>query len=346
MMTMQIKRDLRRLVAMSLGLFAGGGVLAAAPLSGGVVEVVSDVVHANGRTYDQVLLTGAVGSVGADAQQMTRVSFVDLSGDIVQVEFSGKGTLTISLENASGPAPAENYNQPGVLYMRGHASIAVADSDASTNLTIFSVGRTTAVNQSLFRADVRYDGVADLASLTVEANNGAAEFGSLRLGNVRFFATTGFTGVYAPDVAVQGAVTIGDIAAYDRATPVLYFGSNSQFQTLVIAGGSLFQPNQQPVLTQGFHWIDMKGGSTSSGEISPFQVVRGTLRRGGVDVTREAVFYPSASLVAAVAAVSVGTAAGSSAPVQAAVVYSAGGSVVTISLSPVDPVNVVVQPSG
>jgi len=56
------------------------------------------------NVYDQVLLTGPVASVKADPGQVTRVSFIDLSNDVVQVEFSGPGTLTIALDGATGPA--------------------------------------------------------------------------------------------------------------------------------------------------------------------------------------------------------------------------------------------------
>jgi hypothetical protein len=138
---------------------ASQGVFANAPATtgkvlGAAVEVGSDIRHANGNTYDQVLLTGANATVAANPGQVTRVSFVDLSNDIVQVEFSGAGALTVTLDNASGPAPAVNYNQPAVAYMKGHARIAIAGADETTNVSVFSVGRSNAANQGLFRGDV------------------------------------------------------------------------------------------------------------------------------------------------------------------------------------------------
>src|SRR5205085_9773984 len=111
------------------------------------------------NTFDQVLLQGAAATITADPNQITRISFVDLTNDIVQVEFSGAGTLTLLLATPSGPAVATNYNQPGTLYMKGHASIVITGANESTNLGIFSVGRATAVNQALFRDDVTYDGM-------------------------------------------------------------------------------------------------------------------------------------------------------------------------------------------
>src|SRR5262245_23685258 len=58
----------------------------------------SNISHPNGNVYDQVLLKASAITVTADPGQVTRVSFLDLSGDIVQAEFGGAGTLTISLD--------------------------------------------------------------------------------------------------------------------------------------------------------------------------------------------------------------------------------------------------------
>ncbi|HRE83572.1 MAG TPA: immunoglobulin domain-containing protein, partial [Opitutaceae bacterium] len=98
------------------------GVVSPEKIVGSSVEVGSNIQHPNGNTYDQNLLTGDSASFSADSGQVLRVSFVDLSDDIVQVEFSGRGTLTVNLANPTGPAAPVLYNQPDVRYMRGHAS--------------------------------------------------------------------------------------------------------------------------------------------------------------------------------------------------------------------------------
>ena len=58
-----------------------------------------------------------------------RASYIDMNDDIVQVEFSGAGTVTLTLAGMSGPALPVNYNQ-SVAYVKGHATIAIADADA------------------------------------------------------------------------------------------------------------------------------------------------------------------------------------------------------------------------
>jgi hypothetical protein len=63
-----------------------------------------------------------------------------------------------------------------------------------------SVGPITAVNQTLFNDEVTYDGVADIAFIAIQSANG--KFGGIRTGNTTYYASQGFTGVYAPGVDV------------------------------------------------------------------------------------------------------------------------------------------------
>ncbi|MBP8255985.1 MAG: immunoglobulin domain-containing protein, partial [Opitutaceae bacterium] len=102
-----------------------------------------NIVHSNGNVYDQHVLDGVAGSLNADAGQISRISFIDAQGDIVQVEMSGQGTLTIALANASGPAEAALYTQPGVLYMKGQATLVLSNSNESSHVAVFSVGSVT-----------------------------------------------------------------------------------------------------------------------------------------------------------------------------------------------------------
>lgn len=289
-------------VAIRLGfaLVFAAGTASASTIFGDAEEVASDVVHPNGNIYDQVLLRGSTASVRADAGQVTRVSFLDTTDDIIQVEFAGAGLLTVTLENASGPMTAAKYNQPDIRYMRGHASITISGSDASTNLSIFSVGRLTAINRGLFRDDIVYDGFADLARVEIlrdQNNPFGSVFGSIRTGNVHFFATQGNTGIYVPDVQLQTAVIVGDISAYDDATPMLWFGTSSQFGSVVVAGGDLEQPNGRPIQIRGFQAILMKEGTTSPGVYLPTQGNLGRIERDGSDVTNAVVLYPVPTVI-------------------------------------------------
>jgi hypothetical protein len=78
------------------------GLQSTVKVAGGGVEVAADLRHPNGNTYDQILLTGPAAVITADPGQVTRLSFIDLSDDIVQVEFAGAGSLAVILDAASG----------------------------------------------------------------------------------------------------------------------------------------------------------------------------------------------------------------------------------------------------
>ncbi|ACB77521.1 MBG domain-containing protein [Opitutus terrae] len=243
-------------------------------------EVLTDVQHPNGNTYDQVLLEGPSATVTTNPNQITRTSFIDLSDDIVQVEFSGAGTLSLLVNGATIPAAPVNYIQPGVDYVRGHAAIVITGANETSNVCVFSVGSVTAVNQALFRSDVTYDGVADIAFIAIQSANG--EFGSVRTGNVHYFASQGFTGIYAPGVEFAGPVNIGDVSAFDSASPVLVFGAIAEVR---VAGGNLHQPNGQTVKVDGITQIRFTEGRTSHDHVLPAQTNQAVLEQDGVDIT-------------------------------------------------------------
>lgn len=264
------------------------GALSTTRVSGEATEVGPDIRHPNGRTMDQILLEGEAAMTTADFGETTRLSYIDLDDDIVQVEFTGAGTLAIRLDAATGPAAPVRYVQPGVAYMKGHATIVVTGANETTNLSVFSVGRANAVDQSLFRDDVTYDGVADLARIVIIRSSG--DFGGLRCANVNFFATEGFTGIYAPAVVFRGPVYVGDLSAFDDAEPVLLLGVATG-DTLV-AGGDLFQANGRAVQVGGITQLEFVAGTTSHGIALPAQANQARLERDGVDVTAQIVVNP------------------------------------------------------
>jgi hypothetical protein len=262
------------------------GVSSTSKVIGTGSEVGPNITHANGNVYDQVLLEGGAATVTADAGQILRISFIDLSDDIVQVEFFGAGTLTVVLDSSTGPATAVKYNQ-ATTYMRGHAGITVTGADETTNLSIFSVGSITATNQALFRTDVSYDGMADVAFVAIASQNG--KFGGLRAANASFNHTRGVTGVYAPNVIFTGPVFLHDINGYDNATAMLVIGSATETR---VTGGDLLQANSRAVKVKGVTQLRFMNGSTSHGGNLAAQANRGRLEQDGVDVSATIVVNP------------------------------------------------------
>lgn len=266
-----------RTAAAILGLSSTDKVLGAA------TELIpANIIHANGNVFDQVLLNGRAAAITADYldHQITRLSYIDLDDDIVQVEFSGPGTLSLVLD--SPPAAAarpKNYHQ-AVDYVKGHAGIVITGADERTNLSVFSVGRVTAVNQALFKDEITYDGIADIAFVAISTTNG--KFGGLRTANAHYFASAGFTGLYAPGVAFQGPVYLGDISAYDSAQGVILAGSTADAR---ITGGDLGQANDRPVQVSGLARLTFYPGSDSHGHPLAEKHIQTRLLDNGVDVT-------------------------------------------------------------
>ncbi len=212
-----------------------------ATVTGGGEEVGSDISY-QGNVYDQVLMQGAAVSVEADPGQIVRVSWIDGNGDITQGEFSGSGTFTVSLDDFVEPAEPENYNQPGVEYASGLASITIEGSNSSSNVSVFTVGPTTSHNFGALDTGVDLDGVADIARITIVADPsqpGGSTFGGIRTANAMYSDDTGVVGIAADGVQVQSVVLIGDIDASNSGIPTLLFGDNSQFGTVQVAGGDL-----------------------------------------------------------------------------------------------------------
>ncbi|ACB75796.1 peptidase S8 and S53 subtilisin kexin sedolisin [Opitutus terrae PB90-1] len=264
------------------------GVTITSRVLGNASQVGPDIQHPNGNTYDQFLLEGTAASITADPGQIARISFIDLSDDIVQVEFSGAGTLTVVLENATGPAAPVNYDQPNILYRRGHAHLVLSGANETTHLTVFSVGTLTAVNPALFKTGVTYDGAADLSYLAVLSTDG--QCASLRTANASYLAAKGITGIYAPGVRVTGPVYVGDINAADDAMPVLQLGSAGETK---ITGGDLLQLNNQPVRVSGLTRLQFVDGTTSHNVRLPAQTNRARLEQDGTDVTALLVVNPA-----------------------------------------------------
>jgi hypothetical protein len=283
--------------ALSTTLLSPGaivGLTSAVKLEGPGTEF-PDIVHpGTGNTYDQILLQGNAASITSDfvapgsaVNQITRISFIDLSDDIVQVEFSGPGTLTLVLDSVSGPATPAKYIQ-AVAYMKGHAGIVVTGATENTHLSVFSVGTLVNANPALYRTDVTYDGFADIAFVAIASANG--KFGGLRTANASYFATQGYTGVYAPGVEFTGPVFVGDINAADNATPVLIIGAGADTR---ITGGDLQQANNRAVQVSGLAQLKFAAGSNSHGVGQMAKNNAARLEQNGVDVTAQIVVNPA-----------------------------------------------------
>lgn len=243
--------------------------------------VGENIMHPNGNIFDQVLLTGESIKLQATPNQITRVSFMDEDEDIVQVEFSGTGTFTVTLDPITflPPALPPRYNQD-VLYVTGKPSVIIDGADSSTFFSIFTVGSINAVNQALFPEGQVYDAKADVSLVEVINSTG---IGGLQLSNTVFSGSTGKVGIDAPGVPIAVRLTLGDIDASGDAVPHLLFGEGSftvpaNNPGLRITGGDLLQTNGAPVVvapnastTPGFETLITQDNVKSDGTDQPSQ---------------------------------------------------------------------------
>ncbi|MBK8477898.1 MAG: hypothetical protein IPL39_16810 [Opitutaceae bacterium] len=284
-------------------LFGPSGDTLSAPVVVGVVPAAGqrttgavttrtewqDIRHPNGAVYDQFLLTGAAGTFTADSGQIARMSYLGDNGSIVQVEMSGAGAITVNVANATGPMAPALYNQSGIQYMKGKATIILAGADASTHFTIYSVG--TATNPGVTRPDVTYAGWADVAAAGIISADGA--LGGIHQGNANYNATLGYTGIYAPNVAsVGGLVVVHGIASSATAQPYLYFGSGGTVK-VKIAGSDLAQPSGDSITVGGLAEVQMGAGQDSCGRGAAAKAIQCRLANdAGTDVTSALVVGP------------------------------------------------------
>ena len=255
-----------------------------------------NIQHPNGNVFDQILLTGESIQLQARPGQITRVSFMDETEDIVQVEFSGTGTFTVTLDPATylPPAIPPRYNQ-AVEYVTGKPSAVIEGADSSTFFSIFTVGSINAVNQALFPEGQVYDAQADVTLVEVINSMG---MGRMQLSNTVFSGSTGKTGVDARGVPIAVRLTVGDIDADGDAVPHLLFGEGSFTVAagnpgLRITGGDLFQTNGASVVvvesgstTTGFETLITQNNFKSDNTPQPTQSIDATFaNEDGDDIT-------------------------------------------------------------
>ncbi|MFO1449922.1 MAG: hypothetical protein U1F61_17315 [Opitutaceae bacterium] len=284
--------------------------LLATILAGSGTEVASNI-PLNGGIYDQILLTGNTITVAADPGEVVRVSFLDQGGDIVQAEFAGKGTMTLSLEDvktAGTPGylnknPDQFLNGQKINYLQGLATITIDKPELNTNLGVYAAGILQ--NPGFFTGQAKQgdNGLADIGRVLLVGDPTAAAgyslMGGIRMGGAVLSAPSGVAGIKGETVAVQTIVAIGDIDAKGTAVPTLTFNSNSQFQTVFLRGGDLRQTNGAsfnntsltPPTLGGFNFITPTNGTSSANVLlwaSP--VSRGALAQtnfGAIGVAME-----------------------------------------------------------
>ncbi len=253
---------------------------------GGSGDIVGEnIQHPNGNVFNQVLLTGPHITFKANPRQITRASFMDEDGDIVQVEFSGAGRVTVILDPATylPPSRPSRYNQQ-VKYVTGKPSVLIEGADSTSFLSIFTVGRINAVNQTLFPEGQVYDAMADVTLVEVKHSKG---FGGMQLSNTVFSrgGNSPRYGVIARRIPIAVRLTIGDINPRNGGVAHILFGSGSFTVPAANSGvritggvlgqysGTLIVVAESGSLTPGFDTLITKDNFKSDGSYQPKQKI-------------------------------------------------------------------------
>ena len=257
-------------------------------ISGQGVLVSEDNVHENGNIFDEVVMIGPSLTIQSRPGIITRIYFLDEDGDIVATEFAGTGVLKITLDPTTyiSPATAANYNRPDVIYATGRAGFQIVESGEDTWFAVYTLGELNIQNTDWLISGFNYDGIADVAFLSVSGDSMAG----ILAGNAIFSDDKNFVGIHAPNVRMTTLVVIRDIDAIGEATPYLLFGSDSEFGHVIVTGGDLGQTNGSAISVrldgafQGFDSILTLDGIGSNGIIAPRSPINAVFTTGDGNV--------------------------------------------------------------
>ena len=197
-------------------------------------------------TYCGFELTGASATLSALSGVTTRISFLDPDGDLCFADFRSdnpEARLTIELSGLQ-TGILSPYFQPETTYVKGLASFSIANTDATTEIRIFSLGNhPDRVDPALILHTTfsgRVDGIADVRSVTVTASEeGKSLIRSINAPNANFTGMSGIIGVEAEGVRVGERLALHDLTPSGTAQPQLWVDPESSIEAILIAGGDL-----------------------------------------------------------------------------------------------------------
>ena len=220
----------------------------------GLADLVDEKTLFQGKSYNGYELEESTVTLRSVAGETTRVSFLDLDGDLVFVDFSSDDPATemvITLEEFAGTLEESPYDQPNTRYARGLATVTMINPTELTWLRIVSLGNhIDRVDLALIEDDTfagAVDGIADIKAVVIE---GGGRIGAIDAANANFIGSSGEIGIDASGTVVKRALSIGDITPSEGATPVLRISADSldpanaaEDETVIgeiqIAGGDL-----------------------------------------------------------------------------------------------------------
>jgi hypothetical protein len=208
------------------------------------------------HTYNGFELRGSTVTLRSVAGEVTRLSFLDINGDVVFVDFSSDSSdteVSVTLEDYMDPLDGSPYNQPDSWYAMGLATVHVVNPTEMTWLKVTSIGNDeTLVDPMIVMEDSFMDGPngwAEIRAIDVHHDAGMGSIGMIDAANVSFRAMDGVIGIDAMDTVVMMALSIGDLTIPEMGTAMAYLRISGDslamgdmvIEEILIAGGDLAQ---------------------------------------------------------------------------------------------------------
>ncbi|MEO5959086.1 MAG: delta-60 repeat domain-containing protein [Opitutaceae bacterium] len=289
----------------------------ALPLADGRFVVVGSFASAGTNTYNRIARLNADGSIDSTFTPDSNVFLSTLyrspvEGTILAAWGSNLPSKTLVRLNAAGirdptftpelvgSVYAFGEQQPdGKIYyvttnngweLRRIIADGTADAAFVVRLARNPSLPTVAADGTLFVPDSVTTERRTQRFLVSRLSSADGKFGGLRTANASYFATKGIAGVYAPGVNFSGPLFVGDIRAFDAATPTLVIGSSPDTR---ITGGDLFQENGRAVQVSGLTQLKFTSGGDSHGNAFVAKTNRARLEQNGIDVTNAILVNPT-----------------------------------------------------
>ena len=238
------------------------------------------------HTYNGFELRASTVTLRSVAGEVTRLSFLDINGDVVFVDFSSDSSDTevvVTLEDYMDPLDGSPYNQPDSWYAMGLATVHVVNPTEMTWLKVTSIGNDPMlVDPAIVMEDtfMTANGWAEIRKIDVHHDAGMGSIGAIHAANVNFSAMDGVVGIDAMDTVVMMALSIGDLTLEEGGTAMPYLRISGDslamgdmvIEEILIAGGDLAQAtpdNQVDTGGQIFKIMAVDGMGTIDAMIVP-----------------------------------------------------------------------------
>ena len=219
----------------------------------GEADLVNDGTEFQGFIYNGFQLVEDRGVFASEPGTITRVSMLDPGGDLIFFEFGSDNpatTMEIIVDEGYLQKVPSPYNQEGVTYTQGLASVTIRYATELTFISVFSLGNDpNRINLTLINAQSfpeNADDMADIKKLSIESIDG--KVGGINLANANLTDSSECSpnetfGLIAE--SIQHFCFLGDITYVEGGgIPTIQISPDSPIDQILVSGGDFFESGQ------------------------------------------------------------------------------------------------------